>query len=511
MTSLPPPSSRFIDRRGAKPAIAVAILVLVAALAWYFWPSSATAPATPAKGAEGKGAGKGGAPGKAGRFGADPSRTQPVAAATARTGDINIVQTGLGTATALRTVTVKPRVDGLLKSVEFTEGQLVKAGDTIAQIDPVPYQVALAQVEGQLARDAAQLNNARLDYDRYKKLLEQDSIAAQQVDAQASMVKQLEGTVKIDQAQVDNARLNLSYTRISAPLGGRLGLRQVDAGNMVRGSDATGIAIITQVDPITVLFTIPQDNLPRVITRLKAGEKPGVEAWDREQKNLLAKGTLITIDNQIDVTTGTVRLKAEFPNPEGKLFPNQFVNVRMVVDTRKNAVVVPTAAVQRGAQGTVAYIVKEDNTVTLRPVVVGPTEGLLTAIESGVNPGDRVITDGIDRIREGSKVEVTEATASGAPVIAPPKGGSRGEGKGRGDWKGKGGEGKAGAGKAPEGKAPEGKAAEARGPTDAPPSQSTSTEGDAAKREEMKKRWQSMTPEQKEEFKKRRRESQGTQ
>ena len=242
--------------------------------------------------------------------------------------------------------------------------------------------------------------------------------------------------------------------------------------------------------------------------RYLAGEKPGVEAWDREQKTLLAKGTLITIDNQIDVTTGTVRLKAEFPNPEGKLFPNQFVNVRMVVDTRQNVVVIPSAGVQRGAQGTVVYVVKEDGTVTLRPVVVGPTEGLLTAIESGVNAGDRVITDGIDRIREGSRVEVTEATATGAPVIAPPKG--RGEGKGRGDWKSKGGEGKAAAGKA-SGKAPEGKASEAKGPTDAPPSQPATTEADAAKREEMKKRWQSMTPEQKEEFKKRRRESQGSQ
>jgi multidrug efflux system membrane fusion protein len=207
------------------------------------------------------------------------------------------------------------------------------------------------------------------------------------VDAQAAQVKQLEGTVKVDQAQVDNARLNLSYTRITAPLSGRLGLRQVDSGNMVRGSDDDGIAIITQVDPITVLFTIPQDNLPRVITRLKAGEKPGVEAWDREQKNLLARGTLITIDNQIDVQTGTVRLKAEFPNGEGKLYPNQFVNVRMTVDTRTGVVVIPSAGIQRGAQGTVVYVVKEDNSVTLRPVVVGPTEGLLTAIESGVNAG----------------------------------------------------------------------------------------------------------------------------
>jgi len=507
MTSLPPSSPRWIDRRGVKPGIAVLVVLLIAGLAWYFWPASSSAPAGPqAKGAEGGKAGKAGA-GKGGRFGADPNRVQPVAAATARTGDINIVQTGLGTATALRTVVVKPRVDGMLKSVEFTEGQVVKAGDVLAQIDPVPFQVALAQAEGQLARDAAQLNNARLDHERYKKLLEQDSIAAQQVDAQGAQVKQLEGTVRVDQALVDNARLNLSYTRITAPLGGRLGLRQVDAGNMVRGSDATGIAIITQVDPITVLFTIPQDNLPRVISRLKAGEKPGVEAWDREQKNLLAKGTLITIDNQIDVTTGTVRLKAEFPNGEGKLYPNQFVNVRMVVDTRKDAIVIPSAGVQRGAQGTVVYVVKEDNTVTLRPVVVGPTEGLNTAIESGVSPGDRVVTDGIDRIREGSRVEVTQATATGAPPIAEPK--ARGQGRGpRGEGKGK----------AAEGKPADARPAETRtAPSDAPPAKAAGPEGegfkkrlenmDPAKREEFMKRWQGMSPEQKEEFKKKRREA----
>ena len=442
-------------RAWVKPVAILAVIVLAALAAWYFFGRGDSAAkgdgkpaATTKDGKSGKGAGKGG------RFagGGDPNRAQPVAAATARTADINIVQTALGTATALRTVTVKPRVDGQLQSVSFSEGQLVKQGDTLAQIDPVPLQVALAQAEGTLARDAAQLNNARLDLERYRTLLTQDSIAQQQVDQQAALVRQLEGTIKIGQSQVDNAKLQLSYTRISAPIGGRLGLRLVDAGNMVRSSDATGIAVITQVDPISVLFTIPQDTLPRVLARLNAGEKPPVEAWDREQKAILARGALVTTDNQIDTATGTVRLKAQFPNPEGKLVPNQFVNVRMVVDTHKNVVVVPTAAVQRGAQGTVVYVVKDDSTVTLKPITTGATEGQVTEVLTGLAAGDRVIVDGVDRIREGAKVEVTE-----------PGGGVRGPGT-RGD----------------------GKAA------------------DPAKREEFKKRMESMTPEQREEFRKRR-------
>jgi multidrug efflux system membrane fusion protein len=508
MTALPPLSPDAptrSERRRVWIVGAIVLAILVAAAAWYWWPSSTQAPAKGSEAAKGKAGEKGGA-GKGGRFGADPNRVQPVAAATARVGDINVVQTGLGTATALRTVTVKPRVDGQLKSVDFVEGQLVRAGEVLAQIDPIPFQVALSQAEGQLARDAAQLNNARLDHERYRKLLEQDSIAAQQVDAQAAQVRQLEGTVKIDQAQVDNAKLNLSYTRITAPISGRTGLRQVDAGNMVRGGDATGIAILTQIDPITVLFTIPQDTLPRVLQRLRAGEKPAIEAWDREQKALLAKGTLITADNQIDVQTGTVRLKAEFANAEGKLYPNQFVNIRMVVDTRTGLVVVPSAAIQRGAQGTVVYVVKPDNSVTLRPVVLGPTEGLLTAIEKGVEAGERVVTDGVDRIREGSRVEVTEATATGAPPV--PAARQRGEGKGEGKKGGR----RDAEGKAPETPkgAPKADAAKVELAPEGREGKGKRVEGmDPAKREEFMKRFQGMTPEQKEEFKKRRREGGG--
>ncbi len=466
MADLPPaspPSARRGRPRWLLPVIIAALVAVIAVAAWYVWGRTAD-PAAKTETADAKAKGGMGAGGKGGRFGGGaPGGIQPVAAATARIGDVNIVQTGLGTVNALRTVTVKPRVDGQLNSVSFAEGQLVGAGQTIAQIDPVPLQVQLAQAEGQLARDAAQLNNARLDLERYRTLLAQDSIATQLVDQQAAQVRQLEGTVKVDQAQVDNAKLQLSYTQITAPIAGRLGLRQVDAGNMVKGSDTNGIAVITQVDPINVLFTIPQDSLPRVLARLKAGEKPPVEIWDREQKNVLANGKLITTDNQIDVTTGTVKLKAEFPNPDGKLFPNQFVNVRMVVDTRKGVIVVPSAAIQRGSQGTVVYVVKDDNTVTLRPVQTGPTEGLATAVESGLKEGERVITDGVDRVREGAKVEVTEP-GGGAPR---------------------------GAGKAGEGKGREG------GPA-----------LDPAKREEFRKRLESMTPEQREEFKKRR-EAQG--
>ena len=259
-------------------------------------------------------------------------------------------------------------------------------------------------------------------------------MARQQLDSQESLVRQFEGTVKIDQALVDNAKLQLSYTRVTAPISGRLGLRLVDAGNIVRSSDALGLVVITQIDPITVVFTIPQDNLQRVLQRLKSGEKLGVDAWDRDQKNKLAVGTLITVDNQIDTATGTIKLKAQFPNPEGLLFPNQFVNVRMVVETKKDATVIPMAAIQRGAQGTIVYVVKEDKTVSLRPVKMGAVENDNVAIESGLKPGELVVTDGIDRLREGAKVEVTtpfvpRQRGPGGPGGDPGKRGNR-QGKG---------------------------------------------------------------------------------
>jgi multidrug efflux system membrane fusion protein len=442
------------------PVVVIVALVLGGLAAWYFFGRSdaASADGRQASTKDGK-AGKGA--GKAGRFGGDPSRAQPVAVVAAKKGDINVAQTALGTVMALKTATVRPRVDGLLMNVLFTEGQVVKAGDVLAQIDPVPFQVALAQVEGNLAKDAATLNNARLDLERYRTLLAQDSIATQQVDQQASLVKQLEGTVKVDEAQVDNAKLQLSYASITAPIGGQLGLRAVDAGNMVRSSDTNGLAVITQVDPITVLFTIPQDTLPRVLARLKKGDRPTVQAWDREQKAQLAAGTLLSTDNQIDVSTGTVKLKAQFPNAENKLFPNQFVNVRMVVDTIRDTVVIPTAALQRDNQGTIVYAVKEDSTVAVRRVTPGPTDGEVMSIQSGLQEGERVIVDGVDRIREGAKVEVVQ------PGVTP---GTR---------------------------APADKAGSGRDRA-----QNMTPE----QREAFKKKMESMTPEQREEFRKRRQE-----
>ena len=413
-----------------KVLVPLLILAVIGGAIWWFMQP----PPDAAKTADGTKAAAPGTPAKAaggGRFGGfDPNRVQPVLATPAKMADLNVVQNGLGTVAALRVATVKARVDGLLQNVLFQEGQVVKAGEVLAEIDPKPLQVQLAQVEGQLARDQAQLSNAKLDLERYRVLLAQDSVAKQQLDSQESLVRQFEGTVKIDQAQVDSAKLQLSYTRVTAPIAGRLGLRQVDAGNIVRSSDTLGLVVITQIDPITVIFTIPQDNLQRVLQRLKAGEKLAVDAWDREQKNKLAAGSLITVDNQIDTATGTIKLKAQFPNPQGLLFPNQFVNVRMVVETKKDATVIPMAAIQRGAQGTIVYVVKDDKTVSLRPVKMGAVENDNVAIESGIKPGDLVVTDGIDRLREGAKVEVT------TPFVPRARGGDpskRGNRQGKGD------------------------------------------------------------------------------
>jgi len=372
---------------------------------------------------------------KKGRDGA--ARVMPVVAQPAKKSDVNVYLTGLGTVTPLKTVTVRSRVDGQLMRVLFREGQLVREGELLAEIDPRPFQAALTQFEGQMARDQALLANARIDHERYRVLLAQDSIAKQLVDTQEALVRQYEGTVKIDQGMVDNARLQLNYSRVTAPIAGRLGLRQMDAGNIVRASDTNGLVVITQLQPITVVYTIPQDNLQVVLKRIQSGERVPVEAFDRDQKVKLASGALLTVDNQIDTTTGTVKLKAQFPNDDANLFPNQFVNVRMLIDTRRDVTTVPSAALQRGARGLFVYVVKDDRTVTLRDVKTGPAENDATVIESGVEPGELIVVDGMDRLREGAKVELPtrDAAAPGKGDDAPRKkgGGNRKKGEKKGE------------------------------------------------------------------------------
>jgi multidrug efflux system membrane fusion protein len=384
------------------------VLVALGAGAWYGWSATRPVPA-PAAGKKG------------------PSGPTPVVAAPARSGEIDLIINGLGTVTPLRTVTVRPRVDGELVRVLFQEGQAVKEGQLLAEIDPRSFEVQLQQAQGQLARDLALLENARLDLARYEALFKQDSIARQQVDTQASLVRQYEGAVRVDRSQVENAKLQLSYTKVSAPVSGRVGLRLVDPGNIVRAGDATGIVVITQLQPAAVVFTVPQDNVPAVMKRLASGERIPVEAWDREQKARLAEGALASADNQVDPQTGTVKLKAQFDNADGALFPNQFVNVRMKLDTLRDVVVIPSAAVQRGTQGLFVYLVRGDNTVMQRLVKLGPAEGLRVSIAEGVAPGDVVVIDGMDRLRPGAQVEVTGAR----PEIKPPAEGFRKKGKGK--------------------------------------------------------------------------------
>ncbi len=349
-----------------------------------------------------------------GRF-AGNGVAMPVVAATAAKGDIEIGLKALGTVTALALVTVKTQIAGQLTQVAFTEGQTVTAGDFLAQIDPRPYQLALAQYEGQLLRDQALLAEARIDLARYQKLVAENSIAKQQLDTQGSLVKQYEGTVETDGAQVNNAKLNLTYCHLVSPVTGRVGLRQVDPGNYVQTSDANGIVVIAQMRPISVLAAVPEDQLPNVLKRLHAGATLPVTAYDRSDSVKLATGKLLTLDNQIDTTTGTIKLRAEFENQDETLFPNQFVNIRVLVDTLPNAITIPTVAVQRGAPGTFVYLVQPDSTVTVRPITLGPASGDKVAILSGLDIGDRVVIDGTDKLREGAHVTLpTGGAGTGA-------------------------------------------------------------------------------------------------
>jgi multidrug efflux system membrane fusion protein len=346
-------------------------------------------------------------------------RAVPVVGAPARTGDLGVYQTGLGTVTPVKTVTVRSRVEGELVNVAYREGQLVHEGDLLAQIDPRPFEVQLHQADGQLAKDEAALKNAKIDLERYKVLIEQDSIPRQQLDTQVATVDQAEAAIKSDQAQVESAKLNLTYSRITAPISGIIGLRLVDPGNIVYASDPNGLLVITQQQPIAVIFTIPADRLQPVLRQRMGGRELVVEAWDRDLKNKLATGSLLAIDNQIDQTTGTVRIKALFPNEDYALYPNQFVNARLLVDTIHGATLIPTAAIQRSPQSTFVYVVKQDSTVEARNVEVELTEGEETSIHGGVSAGEVVVVDGVDKLQQGTKVALAGASERGPRKPSP--------------------------------------------------------------------------------------------
>lgn len=359
-------------------------------------------------------------------------RTIPVAVAGVRRGDMPVYLQGLGTVTAFNTVTVKTRVDGQLVNISFHEGQFVHKDDLLAEVDPRPYKVALdqangllAQAKGTLEKDQASLRDAEVNYQRYQELFKSQIIAKQQLDTQLATADQVRGSIAADQAaiagaqaSIDSAKLNLVYTKITSPLSGRIGLKLVDVGNMIHASDATGLAVITQLQPISVLFSLPEEQLPSVLTKLRQGSKLAVQAYDRDQSKKLADGTLLTVDNQIDATTGTSRLKAVFPNSDNSLFPNQFVNARLSLDMKKGVLIIPSVAVQRGPTGTFVYLVGEDSTVASRPVKLGISQGNDVAIDDGLAVGDKVVVDGAEKLTEGMQVTVHqpgEAPASGEP------------------------------------------------------------------------------------------------
>ena len=388
---------------------AVLVVAIVAGAAYWFWQGreAANSGAPTATGARQQGPGGG----RPGRFGA---ALAPVQAATATSEAVPRYLSGLGTVTAANTVTVRSRVDGQLLAIHFTEGQQVKAGDLLAEIDPSQFKVALAQAEGQLAKDRATLANARRDLARYQQLVKTNLVSRQELDTQQSLVSETQGTIKADEAAVASAQLQLNWSRITAPIDGRVGLKQVDIGNQISSGDTTGIVVITQTHPIDLVFTLPESDIATVIQAQKAGKSLVVEAWDRTNKQKLSEGSLLSLDNQIDTTTGTIKLKARFNNQDDALFPNQFVNARMLVATEENAVVIPTAALQMGSEGNFVWVLNSENKVSKHLVKTGIQDSQTVVISAGLSAGDRVVTDGIDRLTEGAQVEVVEAQNAGA-------------------------------------------------------------------------------------------------
>ncbi|ELR4955215.1 multidrug efflux RND transporter subunit MdtA [Salmonella enterica] len=394
---------------------AIAIGVVVAAAAFWFWHSrSESLTAAPGVAAQ--------APHTAaGRRGMRYGPLAPVQAATATTQAVPRYLSGLGTVTAANTVTVRSRVDGQLIALHFQEGQQVNAGDLLAQIDPSQFKVALAQAQGQLAKDNATLANARRDLARYQQLAKSNLVSRQELDAQQAQVNELQGTITADEANVASAQLQLDWSRITAPVAGRVGLKQVDIGNQISSGDTAGIVVITQTHPIDLIFTLPESDIATVVQAQKAGKTLTVEAWDRTNSHKLSEGVLLSLDNQIDPTTGTIKIKARFTNQDDTLFPNQFVNARMLVDTEQNAVVVPAAAVQMGNEGHFVWVLNDENNVSKKRVKVGIQDNRNVVISAGLSAGDRVVTDGIDRLTEGAKVEVVKPQLTATDEKSPTR------------------------------------------------------------------------------------------
>lgn len=410
------------------------MLVVGGGVAWWVQAQQARpseAPAAPGATAPGASAASG--PGRPGgrRFGG-ANRVQPVSVAGVRRQDIRVTVGAIGTIAAANTAVVKPKIDGELVAIHYAEGQLVKAGALLAEIDPRAWKIALAQAEGQLARDQALWQNAKLDLARFQELLAKDGIAKQQLDTQDALVRQLQGTVQSDQAQVDHARLQLSYTRVVAPISGRVGLKQVDLGNIVHANDPGGLLTIAQTDPVHVVFAVPDIHLPQITSQLSAHQKLTVEAWDRDQRHRLAVGQVASTDNAIDVATGTIKLKATFDNRGGALFPNQFVNVRLQLNTLEGALAVPSAALLRNSEGSYVYRLNDDKTVSVRTVQAGASDGDWVSVRGSLQPGDQVVIDGTDRLRDGSEVAVVQPAADGPERRGGGEGGRRRRGGGGG-------------------------------------------------------------------------------